>query len=116
MILLLGKNDVIDEYLDSIVYTEDDKKIKVDIEKDTVYCPSILSHYTEYGQYIDIIKAKHPAFIITQSLEMIDVLLESDLNFMVVTVIRHNGRIMAASYLKDTVLADRKAFNFDPRG
>ena len=80
MILLLGKNDVVEEYAR--------ETLKIDMGNDIVYYPDVTTHYTELHQYVDIAKVENPSVITTQSLEMIDTLLSSDLDFEVVTVIR----------------------------
>lgn len=106
-ILLLGKNDVIEEYAEHV--------LKVDVRFDILRCPSITDHHTEYVEYVDVIRDEKPPVIITQSLEMIDVLLSSDLNFEVITVRRCNSEIRTRVLSKEDVVKNREAWNFDPR-
>ena len=106
-ILLLGKNDAVEEYARDV--------LKIDMGNDIVYYPSVTTHHTELGKYVDIAREEEPPVITTQSMEMIDVLLESDLDFEVVTVRRYNDEIRSRALLKKEVLANREAFDFDPR-
>ena len=106
-ILLLGINDVVEEYAEDI--------LKVDVDEDVMYCPSIIMHHTEYGQYIEAAKSKKYHIIHTQSLEMVDLFLESDLDFSVITVRKYGNEIKARVLSKVEVAENRKAFNFDPR-
>ena len=46
---------------------------------------------------------------------MIDVLLESDLDFEVVTVRRYDDEIRARTMTKEDVIDCRKKFDFEPR-
>lgn len=105
--LLLGKYDAVEEYVDN--------ELKIDVDKDVMYCPSILTHFTEYGQYIDAAKSNRYRAINTQSLEMIDLFLESDLEFDVITVRKYGDEIKTRTLSKKDVIDDRNAFNFDPR-
>lgn len=88
MILLLGKNDAVEEYAKTV--------LKIDIEKDVVYFPEFKTFYKDFSKYINIIKTENPFIVTTQDKEMINTLLESDLNFSVWTV-----------YKKDLVLVRR---------
>lgn len=106
-ILLLGKNDVVEEYAEKILKIED--------KDDILYCPDMTDHHTEFGRYINFAKEDKHSVITTQNLEMIDVLLASDLDFKVVTVRRYNDEIKAAIRTKEYVNDCREAFSFDPR-
>lgn len=105
--LLLGKYDAVEEYVDN--------ELKIDVDKDVMYCPSILTHFTEYGQYIESAKSNRYKAINTQSLEMIDLFLESDLEFDVITVRKFGDEIRIRTLSKKEVIDNRNAFNFDPR-
>lgn len=108
MILLLGINDVVEEYAE--------KFLKINLKKDIMRCPDITTHYTEFGKYVNTAREYKPAIITTQCLEIIDVLLESDLDFDVVTVRKYDdGEIRARFLPKEEVIKDRESFCFDPR-
>lgn len=107
MILLLGINDVIEEYAEKV--------LKIDIGNDIVYYPSVTTHHTELRKYVDVAREEAPPVITTQSLEMLDVLLGSDLDFDVVTVRMYDNEIRSRTLTKEEVIANRELFNFDPR-
>lgn len=107
MILLLGINDNIERYVENV--------LKIDIGNDIMYCPSVTTHHTELGKYVDIARAEKPLVITTQSMEMIDVLLESDLDFDVVTVRMCDNEIKSRTLTKEEVIDCREKFDFDPR-
>lgn len=106
MKLLLGRVDVIAEYAET--------NLKMNKE-DIAYYPTIPTHHTELGEYVDVIKENIPSVITTQSVEMMDTLLASDLNFEVVTVRKIDNVIHSRSLPKNEVVEDRKKFGFDPR-
>ena len=106
MKLLLGRIDVIAEYAET--------NLKMNKE-DIAYYPTIPTHHTELGEYVDVIKENLPSVITTQSVEMMDTLLASDLNFEVVTVRKIDNVIHSRSLPKNEVVEDRKKFGFDPR-
>lgn len=82
MILLLGKNDLVENYADSTLH--------IDMRNDIVYYPNKETHHTELYKYVNIAKEEKPPVITTQNLEMINVLLDSDLDFSVYTVYENN--------------------------
>ena len=88
MILLLGKNDLVENYAKSV--------LKVNINENFIYCPNFKEHYTQFSKYIDIIRYRKPFVITTQDIEMIKLLLTSDLCFEVYTVFE-NGLIRKLS-------------------
>lgn len=106
MKLLLGKIDVISEYAETI--------LKIN-KKDMAYYPTVPTHHTELWKYVNIIKEDFPLVITTQSVEMMDVLLDSDLDFEVITVRKVDNVIHSRSLSKKEVIEDRKGFGFDPR-
>lgn len=106
MILFLGKHDAIVEYV------RDSLKMN---DVDIFCCPAVTDHHTEFGKYVDVIKEKQPVIVSTQSLEMLDVLLESDLEFEIVRTRRCGHEIRTAKMTKEEVVANRNAWNFDPR-
>lgn len=97
MILLLGKNDLVEEYAREI--------LKINMSEDIVYYPSVTTHHTELNKYVEIAEEEKPLVITTQSLEMVDVLLESNLDIKVITVKSVNGKI------KTRELSKEKAWN-----
>lgn len=107
MILLLGINDVVEEYAENV--------LKIDMGNDIVYYPSATTHHTELVKYVDIARKEEPPVITTQSLEMLDVLLESNLDFEVVTVRRYDNEIKSRTMTKEDVIDCREKFDFDPR-
>lgn len=107
MILLLGINEVVEEYAENV--------LKIDMGNDIVYYPSVTTHHTELGQFVDIAREEEPPVITTQSLEMLDVLLKSNLDFEVVTVRRYDNEIKSRTMTKEDVIDCREKFNFDPR-
>ena len=106
MILLLGKHNNIVEYAKNT--------FKID-ESDIFCCPDVTTHHTEFGKYVDTIRNENPAIITTQSLEMLDVLLESDLEFEVIRTRRFDDGIRTAKTTKEEVVGCRNVWNFDPR-
>ena len=106
-ILLLGINEVVEKYAENI--------LKIDMVNDIVYYPSVTTHHTEFGKYVDIAREEEPPVITTQNLELIDVLLESDLDFKVVTVRMYGNEIKARTMTKEDAIDCRKKFDFDPR-
>lgn len=106
MILLLGKNDVVEEYARKV--------LKVD-EDDILYCPDIKDHHSEFEKYVEWAKEDEYKVITTQNSEMIDVFLASDLDFKVITVRRYNDKIKAARRTKEYVNDCREAFSFELR-
>ena len=107
MILLLGINDVVEEYAENV--------LKIDMRNDIVYYPSVTTHHTELRKYVDIAREEDPPVITTQSLEMLDALLESNLDFEVVTVRRYDNEIKSRTMTKEDVIDCREKFDFDPR-
>lgn len=107
MILLLGKNNVVEKYAG--------ETLKIDIVNDMAYYPSITTHCTEFKKYIDIVKEEKPAVITTQSLEMIDIFLKSDLDFDVVTVRDIENEIRERKLSKAEALNLRMSIGLDLR-
>ena len=82
MILLLGKNCLVEQYAESI--------LKIDIRNDIVYYPDVTTHYSEYDSLLNDIKEDIPPVITSQNIEFINYLLDSDLDFEVWTVYENN--------------------------
>lgn len=82
MILLLGKNDLVDQYAENA--------LKIDMGNDIVYYPEVTIHYSEYSKSLDDIKEDIPPVITSQNIEFINFLLDSDLDFEVWTVYENN--------------------------
>ena len=78
MILLLGKNNLIEKYADEV--------LKIDMGNDIVYYPEVTTHFSEYDKELDDIKEDIPPVITSQNIEFINFLLDSDLEFEVWTV------------------------------
>ena len=107
MVLLLGKHDAITEYMQTVLQIDDPLNL--------LCCPSTTAHHSEYGEYVDVIRDEQPPAITTQNLEMLDILLASDLDFGIIRVRRYGDEIKTANHTKEEVLANRKVWNFDPR-
>ena len=82
MILLLGKNDLVEKNAEEI--------LKIDMRNDIVYNPNVTTHYTEYDKLLDKIKEDIPPVITSQNIEFINFLLDSDLEFELWTVYENN--------------------------
>ena len=80
MILLLGKTKAIGNYLSENIHQED--KI--------IFCPEPDVHFSEFPNIINEIKEYNPSVIVSHNMEFIDCLLNSDLEFDVITVRRIN--------------------------
>lgn len=107
MILLLGKNELIEQYAE--------ETLKIDIRSDIVYYPDNTVHYTEYNKYIEIAKEDEPLVITTQSLELIAVLLGSDLDFIVITVYDVDGIIKTREISKDRAIQIKDEYGLELR-
>lgn len=83
MILLLGKNKYVEQYAKNV--------LQIDLKKDIVYCPNIITHYTEYDQELIRLQKMEPLVITSQNIEFINYLLDSDLIFEVYTVYENNA-------------------------
>ena len=78
MILLLGKNNLVEKYADEV--------LKIDMGNDIVYYPNVTTHFSEYDKTLDDIKEDIPLVITSQNIDFINFLLDSDLEFEVWTV------------------------------
>ena len=76
MILLLGKSKNIGTYLSENIHQED--KI--------IFCPEPDVHFSDFPNIINEIKEYNPSVIVSHNMEFIDCLLNSDLEFDVITV------------------------------
>lgn len=108
MILVLGKNDAIEKYAEY--------SLKINIENDIMYYPDIKTHYSEFGKYIDIIKEKEPSVITTQNQELIDILLDSDLDFDVITVWIFENELLTRKANKERAKSIKNHLGLDLRG
>ena len=106
-ILLLGKNDAVEEYAK--------ETLKIDMRNDIVYYPNVTTHYTELYKYVEIAREDKPPVITTQSSEMIDVLLSSDLDLQVITVVEHNQKVYARIKTKEEALQLRDEYGLELR-
>lgn len=107
IILLLGKHEVIEEYAK--------ETLNIDANNDIAYYPSITTHYTELDKYVEIAKVENPHVITTQNKEMIDVLLSSDLDLQVITVVKHNQKVYARIKTKEEALMLRDHYGLELR-
>ena len=108
MLILLGKNDDIAEYIKT--HFSD-----IDEGNDVVYYPSVTAHISEFGDYIQKAVEENPPIIVTQSLELLDLFLQSDLNFDVITVRRYDSKIVSAIRDKSYAKHLRDQFDMDLR-
>lgn len=106
MILLLGRPDAIK------VYTERNLKLKV---TDIFYCPHTMTHFTDFGKYVDAVREQKIPVVVTQSKEMIEVFLKSELVFEVITVRLENGRMSNRILNKDEALKVCENYGIDLR-
>jgi len=83
MILLLGKNKYVEQYAKNV--------LQIDLKKGIVYCPNIITHYTEYDQELIRLQKMEPLVITSQNIEFINYLLDTDLIFEVYTVYENNA-------------------------
>lgn len=71
----------------------------MDSEKDILYYPGSLIHYSHLSSCIDeianTIGKDNPTVITTQNIEMLDTLLHSNLDFKVITAIHINEELMS---------------------
>ena len=107
MILLLGKNDAVEKYAE--------ETLKIDMDNDIVYYPSVTTHHTEVSKYVDIAREEKPPVITTQRMDMIDVLLSSDLELEVIRVREHNNQIYAAKHTKEEAWDLRQMYEMELR-
>lgn len=107
MILLLGKNDVVEEYAR--------ETLKIDMGNDIVYYPSVTTHYTELEKYVEVAREEEPPVITTQSLEMIDTLLSSELDLEVITVVRTDKGIREREVNKEKAWQLRNEYGLELR-
>lgn len=106
-ILLLGKHEAIMSYASSLWET--------DIEKEIEFLPSPFSHHSEFEEYIEKIKEEAPPIIVTQNEEFLDALLNSDMDFDIVTVRKYEEEVKERTLSKEKVKEMREKFDFDPR-
>ena len=99
MILLLGKNNLVEKYADEV--------LKIDMGNDIVYYPEVTDHYSEYEKLLSDIKENLPLVITSQNIEFINFLLDSDLEFELWTVYE-NEKVRKLSKEK-AIWAYRKA-------
>ena len=109
MIVLLGQPTSIQAYIETM-------EIQEAMKDDLIYTlPPIDMHHSNYRFLINTIKAYKPEVIITQNLEFLDTLLESDLEFEVVRTKICEGKMYSCSMQKEEVRRNREAWLFDPR-
>lgn len=107
MILLLGKNSAVEEYAKEI--------LKIDMDNDIVYYPGVTTHYTELQKYVEIAKEEQPPVITTRNIEIIDVLLNSDLDLKVITVCYSDKKLKARILSKEKALYVKNVLKLELR-
>lgn len=109
MIVLLGQPVSIQAYIKTM-------DIQESMKDELIYTlPPIEMHHSNYRLLINTIKAYKPEVVITQNLEFLDTLLESDLDFKVVRTKICEDNLFSCSMHKEEVRKNRKAWAFDPR-
>ena len=66
MILLLGKNNLVEKYAKEI--------LNADIDNDMVYYPDEKTHYSELPQWVEIARKEQPYIVTTQNIEILKLL------------------------------------------
>lgn len=103
-ILLLGFNDLVVEYAKDVLRVEN-----------IAYYPSITTHFTELKKYVGIALEDKPQVITTQSNELIDVFLQSELDFEIVTVRKCAGKLRTRTLTKEAALDLREKYDCELR-
>lgn len=93
MILLLGKNNLVEKYVKEI--------LNADIDNDMVYYPDEKTHYSELPQWVEIARKEQPCIVTTQNIEMIDIFLYSDLDFKIITVYNVDEELLSRTLTKE---------------
>lgn len=107
-LLLLGCDNNIREYVKDIL-NKDVNNIE--------YYPDERTHYSEFEQVVDVIRNKKTELIVSQNMEFVDVLLKSELNFDVITVIRNEkGEIKHRTISKEKAFQLRDDYCMELRG
>lgn len=109
MLVVLGKRDAIQAYFNSI------GGVNLGDVHDYLRLPANFHHYTEYTDLIITIKKYNPRILVTQSLEFLDTLLESDLDFNVIRTKITEDKLLTCEITKQKVKQFREAWAFDPR-
>ena len=103
------------------------RKVAKHLKATLYYCPRLEDHFTDYPECVNdlkdcvesLVNKRDIIMITTQSKEFLDCLLESDLDFMQVTV-RHYDNDDIDTYrirvlTKREALSNRRAFNMELR-
>lgn len=111
IILLLGKEHLVQSYAIGL--------LGVKIE-DIMHCPEVFTHFTELDKWVDRIRYetsfRKNLVVTTQRQDMIDALLNSDLEFSVITVRIINENTMTGRTLgKEEAKSLREGFNIELR-
>ena len=109
MLVVLGKRDAIQTYFYSI------GGVNLGDVHDYLRLPADFHHYTEYPDLVVTIKKYNPRILVTQSLEFLDTLLESNLDFNIMRTKIVNGQLLTCEMTKQEVKQNREAWAFDPR-
>lgn len=80
-----------------------------------VYWPDISTHVSEIPSWVEKARIEDPEYIITQSKELLDALLESDLKLHIVTAFITDNKICARSTTKDRAIMLQEKMGMDLR-
>lgn len=107
MILLLGKNNLVEKYAKEI--------LNADIDNDMVYYPDEKTHYSELPQWVEIARKEQPCIVTTQNIEMIDIFLYSDLDFKIITVYNVDGELLSRTLTKEKAVRLKEKMGLELR-
>lgn len=107
MILLLGKNNLVEKYAKEV--------LNADIDNDMVYYPDEKTHYSELPQWVEIARKEQPCIITTQNIEMIDIFLYSDLDFKIITVYNVDGELLSRTLTKEKAVCLKEKMGLELR-
>jgi hypothetical protein len=106
MILLLGKNDLVENYAEKV--------IGIDIENELCFYPDKTTHYTEYDKEIECLREEEPPVVTSQNIEFINYMLDSDLDFEVWTVYDYE-RDLVRKLDKETAIKAHRELSIELR-
>ena len=107
MILLLGKNNLVEKYAKEI--------LNADIDNYMVYYPDEKTHYSELPQWVEIARKEQPYIVTTQNIEMIDIFLYSDLDFKIITVYNVDGELLSRTLTKEKAVCLKEKMGLELR-
>ena len=110
LLILCIRSDIIDRYLKKVLYI-DSKSYSY--YSDVEYYP--YKKDTDYDYYINRIKENKPFAVVPKTLDFVDALLNSDLEFKIVKISEYVREINVESFTKEELFEKGKDSNFDPR-